>query len=175
MMIITLCGSARFEPWFHAWNEALSLSGHCVFGLGVYPSHKGTKDWYTLEEKNILDLVHQDKITVSRAILVLNVFAYIGESTLNEIAFARANSTETYFLESWGRGLGIGDDHFEHIQAARDLYRVPRGFGSPIVTAACNMNKMALDLLPDGGPLRSTIVDRLKQEALKHVAGWGFS
>jgi hypothetical protein len=29
-MIITLCGSSRFEPWFHAWNQALSLSGHVV-------------------------------------------------------------------------------------------------------------------------------------------------
>ncbi len=107
-MIITLCGSARFEPWFHAWNEALSLAGHCVFGLAAYPSqHDGTKEWYTQQQKEIIDAVHLGKIATSHAVLVLNVFAYIGESTLKEIEYALSKGKETYFLESWGAGYGL--------------------------------------------------------------------
>lgn len=36
-MIITLCGSSRFEAWFHMWNQALGLAGRCAFGLSSYP------------------------------------------------------------------------------------------------------------------------------------------
>ena len=64
-MIITLCGSARFEAWYHMWNEALSLAGHRVFGLASYPSmHEGEKSWYTPEQKVTLDMVHKQKIQV---------------------------------------------------------------------------------------------------------------
>lgn len=56
-MIITLCGSARFEQDFHEWNERLTLAGHCVFSLAVFPSIKGgEKNWYTDEVKQTLDL-----------------------------------------------------------------------------------------------------------------------
>lgn len=171
-MIITLCGSARFEPWFHAWNEALSLAGHCVFGLAAYPSqHDGTKEWYTPQQKEIIDAVHLGKIATSHAVLVLNVFAYIGESTLKEIEYALSKGKETYFLESWGAGYGIGTGHFAHVQAARDRFGVPKDYGSPIATHG---GRWPHALLPDSGQVRRDIVTRLQRVLEPIAGGWGF-
>jgi hypothetical protein len=102
-MIITLCGSARFERLFKVWNEALTLAGHTVFDLAVYPSEKdGVKQWYTDLEKIKLDAAHLQKIAKSDAIVVLNLYGYIGESTLREIMFANASGKSIFFLESEG-------------------------------------------------------------------------
>lgn len=98
-MIITLCGSARFEKEFKDWNLKLSMAGHVVFSLTAYPSDYGGKDWYTPEQKQKLDLIHFAKITASDAILVLNVDNYIGESTSREIAWARLQLKNVFWLE----------------------------------------------------------------------------
>ena len=99
-MKITLCGSARFEEQFHAWNEALTLAGHVVYSLAVFPSIKGgEKSWYTEEQKKQLDKAHKDKIWYSDAIVVLNVGGYIGDSTLSEVRFAGVQRKEIYWLE----------------------------------------------------------------------------
>lgn len=89
-LIITLCGSARFERHFKAWNEVLTLAGHTVFSLAVYPSDKGfVKEWYNPVEKARLDAAHRQKIEASQAILVLNVGGYIGRSTRDQLLHAR--------------------------------------------------------------------------------------
>jgi len=177
-MIITLCGSARFETWFHIWNEALTLSGHCVFGLGSYPSfNAGEKNWYTEEQKKVLDAVHKGKIDTGHAILVLNVFAYVGDSTLSEIDHARYHARpilniddddgarrKLYSLESWGEGCGIDGNHFQHVQEAAAKFIGRRLFGSPISTV--NDGKpfySPWDLLPPAGDARNEIVRRLKR------------
>ena len=87
-MIITLCGSARFEDKFKYWNKVLTLAGHTVFSLAVYPSDEGGKDWYSAEEKLALDRAHIQKIDASEAILIINSGAYIGESTQREVDHA---------------------------------------------------------------------------------------
>lgn len=88
-MKITLCGSARFQHEFEAWNEALTLAGHIVYSLAVLPSfHNGEKSWYTDAQKQTLDLAHLAKIEESNAIVVLDVNGYIGESTKREIEWA---------------------------------------------------------------------------------------
>ena len=162
-MIITLCGSARFEAWYHAWNEALCLSGHCVFGLAAYPSmHAGEKEWYSKRQKAVLDNVHKAKIAASGAIVVLNVFAYVGESTLSEIEWARMLDKDVYFLESWGFGLGIGGRHVQSAQDAVKKFDIPDGYGSPIDAALSFENKDVWDLLGLAGRDRSAIVDMLQ-------------
>lgn len=98
-MIITLCGSARFEDHFRAWDERLTLYGHVVFNLSVQPSSKGKKDWYTPEIKQTLDLAHLHKIDLSDAILVLNEDQYIGESTAREIEWAERKGKPIYALD----------------------------------------------------------------------------
>ncbi len=135
-MKITLCGSARFEEYFKFWNEMLSLYGHTVYTLSVYPSQKEEgKDWYNEEEKKTLDQVHLDKISNSDAILVLNVFAYLGESTLKEIEFARNSGKEVFFLESWGINNGISRySHYDYLCDLSESFGVPSNFTSPINT-----------------------------------------
>lgn len=135
-MKITLCGSARFEEYFKFWNEMLSLYGHTVYTLSVYPSQKENgKNWYSEEEKKTLDLVHLDKISNSEAILVLNPFAYIGESALKEIQFANSQGKQIFFLESWGQGNGIVSHmHSKRIVSLAKWFGVPVNFGSPIDT-----------------------------------------
>lgn len=168
-MIITLCGSARFEPWFHIWNEVLTLSGHTVFGLAVYPSVKGgEKNWYTDAEKARLDRAHLEKIRNSNAVFVLNPFAYLGESTLNEITFAREQGKLLYALESWGKGNGIGPRHFKKVQNAAAKF-VPVGFGSPIDTMHPEFHG-PWDLLPEAGAFRSKLVQSLDEFNRKY---WG--
>ncbi len=105
-MIITLCGSARFEDEFRLWNKILTIAGHLVFSISVYPSDEPKKkDWYTPGIKRQLDLVHLAKIANSNGIFVINKWGYLGESTLTEIAFAKNLAREIYFRESWGMGL----------------------------------------------------------------------
>ena len=99
-MIITLCGSARFEDLFRIWDERLTLYGHVVFNLSVMPSSKGgVKNWYTDEIKQTLDLAHLHKIDLSDAILVLNEDQYIGESTAREVEWAERKGKVIYALD----------------------------------------------------------------------------
>lgn len=85
-MIITLCGSARFEAQYHYWNKRLTLEGHTVFSLSVFPS---TKDWYDEKVKLDLDAAHLRKIALSDAVVIItDTTSYVGESTLREMDFA---------------------------------------------------------------------------------------
>lgn len=99
-MKIALCGSAKFEKEFHDWDEALTLAGHVVYGLAVYPSSKGNKkDWYSESAKQTLDLCHLAKIEESDAVVVINVGGYLGESTHREVEWARIRGKTIYHAE----------------------------------------------------------------------------
>lgn len=90
-MRITLCGSARFEDRFKEFERRLTLAGHVVYGLAVYPSTAPNgrgKNWYTPEQKRVLDQVHFAKIDNSDAIMVIEEDGYVGESTQREINHA---------------------------------------------------------------------------------------
>jgi hypothetical protein len=174
--IITLCGSARFERLFKAWNEALTMAGHTVFSLTAYPSDKaGVKQWYTEEQKTALDAAHFRKIEASDAIFVLNLHAYIGESTLREIEYARKLGKAVYFLESWGKGHGIGGSHTDGAQRAAEADELALPTASPIDTTTRSGSKdpWASRLLGPAGPLRSAIVDLTKSAALAVQAETG--
>jgi hypothetical protein len=161
-MIVTLCGSARFEDHFKTWNEALTMAGHTVFTLTRYPSEKGAKLWYTETQKQALDEAHKRKINASEAVLVLNVFGYMGPSTLSEVAHAKSRGKDLYALESWGKGNGIGGSHYDSVQAACRRI-VPEYQGSPISTTSSEGFRYAYDLLGPAGPDRSALVDFIKE------------
>ncbi len=136
-----------------------------MFGLCAYPSqHGGNKDWYTEDEKRTLDEVHKNKIAASEAVLVLNVFGYLGESTLSEIAFARSRGIQLHALESWGEGYGIGPNHHRWLRHAADRY-VPDGCVSPIdMTYRADVRDPWLLLCP-ASTRRTRIVRRLAKTA----------
>jgi len=161
-MIITLCGSARFETWFHIWNQALGLAGHASFGLCSYPSdHDGQKDWYTSQDKKILDEVHFAKIKASDAVLILNVFAYLGESTLNEIKYSMSLGKRILFLESWGEGCGIDWKHdakaFGTVRRGARRFGISESYRSPMNTSAFK-SPWDGQLMGESGERRSRIV-----------------
>ncbi len=161
-MIITLCGSARFEEWFHAWNEALGLAGHAAFGLSAYPSrHDGAKNWHDDAIKKTLDEVHMQKLAVSDATLVLNVFGYIGKSTMNEIEMSRKLLKPVFFLESWGAGKGISSNHTKRCRDMVEEFDLELPTVSPLDTYApyglCPFNHSTL--LGPAGSRRRRIVE----------------
>jgi hypothetical protein len=104
-MKITLCGSAKFEKEFKVANERLTLAGHVVYSLAVYPSDKNGKDWYNAKQKEILDKVHLAKIDASDAIYVLAPGGYIGESTQREIDYARKQGKTLMSAYPLGNGF----------------------------------------------------------------------
>lgn len=137
-MIITLCGSARFEDKFHIWNEALTLSGHTVFSLAIFPSTKGgRKDWYDEHQKMLLDAAHLDKIEKSNAIVVLNHEGYIGDSTRREIIWASRKDKRLYALQPQQLILEKGG-FTGHVNNALDLTTLEnlRAAGSPTLWKA---------------------------------------
>ena len=113
-MKITLCGSLKFEKEIQAYHEYLALNGHTIYSMVVLPSQKGgNKDWYTVDEKETLDLLHLSKIEESSAVVVVDINGYIGDSTKREIKWARIRGKDVYYiskgdhhyLEQWGGRL----------------------------------------------------------------------
>jgi hypothetical protein len=96
-MRITLCGSRKFEHRFHEWNRKLTLAGHVVYGLAIYGTRDEGGDSLTEEHETILDQVHFAKIDNSDAIVVLNEDGYYGQSTKNEIRWARIKGKKVFW------------------------------------------------------------------------------
>lgn len=131
-MIIGLFGSKRFQPWYEMWAEALTDSRHIIFGSQAYKNYD--TNYSLLEEKNILDKLSLYKIQKCDIIFVLNVFAYIGDDTLEQINNAILLDKEVIFLESWAQGNGIRTHY--HTRQYVDIAKKYNVFGkySPIDT-----------------------------------------
>ncbi len=95
MKVITICGSLRFMKEMMAISEKMELQGNCMLAP-IYPTNPN-KDAYTEDEVKMLDKMHQEKIKLSDAILVVNVDNYIGESTKGEIEFAKVLGKEVIY------------------------------------------------------------------------------
>ena len=102
--VVCLCGSTRFmDAYFEAgWKE--TLLGNIVLSVGVckHSEHHGAE---ALGPDVVakLDELHLRKIDEADEVLILNVGGYIGESTANELAYARANGKVVRFLEGVGK------------------------------------------------------------------------
>lgn len=88
-MIVTLCGSTRFEAEFISAQCELSLRGINFFSLAVFPKDRQDSiSWADGQwSKTIADLLYYDRIIHSDAIVVLGD-GYIGQSTAKEIVWA---------------------------------------------------------------------------------------
>ena len=102
--IICLCGSTRFTDIMlvHQWE--LTKKGFVVLSWCALP------DWYFKGKdkahigdqegvKEIVDEVHLRKIDLADQVLILNVDGYIGESTRNELEYAKKAGKNIRFLE----------------------------------------------------------------------------
>lgn len=100
--VITICGSLKFEKKMRKETERLALEGNCVLSV-IYPASSDfNKEDYTKEQSALFDKLHLQKIDMSDAIFVVNVNGYIGNSTKNEIEYAKSKEKEIIFLEDMG-------------------------------------------------------------------------
>ena len=96
--IITLCGSIKFKDEFMKVQEKLTLDGNIVLTPNFFNNIK--KEEIDEKTKKMLDEMHKQKINMSDEIYVINVGGYIGESTKNEIEYAKAKGKRISYLES---------------------------------------------------------------------------
>jgi hypothetical protein len=109
--IVCLCGSTRFWREFQEWGLKETLAGKIVLSIGAA---SGTDDEHfgnlPREEyeavKADLDQLHFRKIDLADEVLIINKGGYIGESTMNELNYARDTGKIIRFLEDWEGGSG---------------------------------------------------------------------
>lgn len=100
MKIITMCGSFKFIDEIIKLAEHLELEGNCVL-VPIYNSNKPNERFYTKEDKLMFDKMHKEKIKLSDAIFVVNINNYIGESTKNEIKYAKELDKEIIYYTDY--------------------------------------------------------------------------
>lgn len=98
--IITLCGSTRFKDAFMREQKRLTLEGNIVISVGLF-GHSGDKEAWLNDgkTKKMLDDMHKKKIDMADSIFIINEGGYIGESTKNEIRYARKHGKPVEYLE----------------------------------------------------------------------------
>ena len=92
--IITLCGSSRFKDVFHKVAAEYTLMGYIVLMPHCYFENNARPDL-----KDVLVDVHRDMISMSDEVLVINPDGYIGESTKEEIKWAKAQNKFVKYYE----------------------------------------------------------------------------
>lgn len=94
--VVTICGSMRFAREMQDIARDLELKyGYCVIQC-VY--NISNIDNNFAEQQNIAN-AHWKKIDISDAIYVVNIGGYIGESTKNEIEYAKKHNKEIMYYE----------------------------------------------------------------------------
>lgn len=105
--IICLCGSTRFIEQFAVLTWELERRGNIVLGCTLLPA------WYcnvpdhfgeATGTKEQCDELHLRKIDLADEVLVLNYGGYIGESTRNEIAYAKGSGKPVFYIETPVKG-----------------------------------------------------------------------
>jgi hypothetical protein len=106
-IIVCLCGSTRFGEAFRQAEFQETLAGKIVLTIGC--NMKSDTDLFgTMAEpmreaiKKQLDELHLRKIDLADEVLFLNVGRYIGQSTFNELEYARKQGKIICWLERIG-------------------------------------------------------------------------
>jgi len=104
--IVCLCGSSKFYEKFQEINYLETMAGKIVLSVGFYPHSQeqahGQEIECTDDQKQALDELHKRKIDLADEVFVLNVGGYIGESTANEIKYAKEQGKTVRWLEPLG-------------------------------------------------------------------------
>ena len=95
--ITTLCGSARFKESFEIIEKKLTLEGRIVLSVGFFEKNDDEK--LNVEQYELLGELHKEKIQMSDSIFVINEGGYIGESTKQEIEYAKKLNKEIEYME----------------------------------------------------------------------------
>jgi len=104
-MIVTICGSHKFDKQIMKCYELLTMKGHCVFlpaFLDLYKSAAEAENdipgGVVTPVMDMLRRVHRDKMDLSEAIYVVNCDGYVGKDTQAEIDYARQHSLDVYYF-----------------------------------------------------------------------------
>jgi len=93
--IVCICGSMKFFDSMMVAAQAYSIRGYIV--LMPFVRFSPTEQ-LTNQDKRMLDLMHFAKIALSDLVYVVNVGGYIGQSTSNEIEFAKKHEKPIEYL-----------------------------------------------------------------------------
>lgn len=110
--IITMCGSTRFVDLMAAISWEYEKLGKIVLKVNFLPAWYVQKDGWNENShgaeqsglKKELGELHCRKIDLSDKVFVCNYNGYIGESTQNEIDYAKKIGKPIFYLE-----MGISD------------------------------------------------------------------
>lgn len=103
--IVVLCGSTKFRDEFAVATRKLTLEGAVVLSVGFF-GHGGDGE-PTPEQKAKLDDLHLRKIDLADSVFVINVDGYVGESTRNEISYARSiEKPVAYLVDPFAHAAG---------------------------------------------------------------------
>jgi hypothetical protein len=100
-VVVCLCGSTRFVEVFRYVNQRETLAGKIVLAPGCFQGDAVLEVLPGVKQR--LDALHLYKIALADEILVVNVGGYIGQSTRQEIAYARRHGKRVRWLESGTR------------------------------------------------------------------------
>lgn len=93
--IVCLCGSTKFKDQYDEQNRRLTLERKIVLTCGLF---LGSGDTCTPDEEKRIKSLHFRKIDIADEVFVVDVGGYVGESTRQEIAYARAQGKRVGFL-----------------------------------------------------------------------------
>lgn len=93
--VITICGSMKFKKEMIDIATKLELKGYVVIQCVYFADDREL----TEDELKLLSQLHYKKIEISDAIYVVNINGYIGESTKQEILYAKTLNKEILSLE----------------------------------------------------------------------------
>lgn len=106
--IVVLCGSTRFVDDFNAWRHHFTHDGMIVLSIEIVTTQAIEHDPQHVAptEKAKLDTLHLRKIDLADFVFVINRDGFVGESTRNEIAYARRRDKPIAWLEAPQIGQG---------------------------------------------------------------------
>ncbi len=94
--IVCMCGSTRFKQTWISENARLTGEGYIVLSVGLWGHHE--RKYPDAETKEFLDNLHKRKIDLCDWVWILDVGGYIGDSTKDEIEYAKKNGKLIRFL-----------------------------------------------------------------------------
>ncbi|GAK08493.1 hypothetical protein [Geomicrobium sp. JCM 19038] len=99
--VITLCGSTKFKQQFDHANAMLTLEGHAVISVGFFEQCEGIE--ISNDQLRMLEEILLRKIDLADEVMVIDPTGYIGDSTSNEITYAKQSGKKvTYYSQmSW--------------------------------------------------------------------------
>ena len=91
--VIALCGSTRFRETFQEVQQRLTLEGYLVLSPVFFDDFRPDA-----AAKAMLDHLHRQRMDMADEVLIINVDGYIGQSTREEIAYARSSGKPVRYL-----------------------------------------------------------------------------